>query len=123
MDELSSRFVGEEITVEFDREPLLSKRPPCPDRLIWGEERLEIVAKLAEWQDYQRRGRMARNMQPAHLRIAAQRGSWGVGRFFFRVRVGDGRIFDIYYDRAPQDADRREGGWFIYRELYADSSD
>jgi len=41
----------------------------------------------------------------------------GVGRFYFRVRVDGGQIYDIYYDRAPKDADRRKGQWFLYREL------
>ena len=60
---------------------------------------------------------MARNMQEAHLREASRRGSWGVGRFYFRVRTENGRIFDIYYDRAPEEAADRKGHWFIWREL------
>jgi hypothetical protein len=72
---------------------------------------------LAEWRDYTRRGRMARNMQPQHAAVASQRGSWGVGLFYFRVRVDGGQIFDLYYDRAPKSADARKGAWFLYREL------
>jgi hypothetical protein len=113
----SSRFIGEPIIVEFDQPPLLEKKPRCPDRIVWAGETLAVVEKLSEWQDYQRRGRMAQNMQPAHAAVAQQRGSWGVGRFYFRVRVAGDRLFDIYYDRAPQDADRRKGSWHIYREV------
>ena len=60
---------------------------------------------------------MARNMQPAHAAVAASRGSLGVGRFYFRVRVDSGRVFDIYYDREIRDVDDRLGHWFLYREL------
>jgi hypothetical protein len=91
--------------------------PGCPDGFIWEGQDYRVVERLAEWSDFTRRGRAARNMQPAHAAVAATRGSLGVGRFYFRVKVDSGRIFDIYYDRAPQDADRRKGQWFLYREL------
>ena len=72
---------------------------------------------IAEWSDYRRRGRMARNMSPQHAAAAQGKGSWGVGRFYFRVRVADGRVFDLYYDRAPVGAGDRAGHWFVWREL------
>jgi len=62
---------------------------------------------------------MARNMQPQHAAVAAGRGSWGVGRDYFRVRVESGQVFDIYYDRAPKGSDARKGTWFLYREVCA----
>jgi len=62
---------------------------------------------------------MARNMQPQHAAVASGRGSWGVGRDFFRVRVEGGRVFDIYYDRAPKGSEARKGAWFLYREVAA----
>ncbi len=113
----TSRFIGEEVAVEYDTPPMLEKRPGCPDRFTWEEEVFEIEAMLAEWHDYRRRGRMAQNMRDAHLDRAAQRGSWGVGRDFFRVRTAPGRVFELYYDRAPKSADDRKGNWFLYREL------
>jgi hypothetical protein len=115
------RFIGEEIEVGFDSSPLLEKKPGCPNRFTWGEQAIEIIEMLKEWHDYRRRGRMARNMAPAHAAIAEQRGSWGVGRAYFRVVTTGGRIFELYYDRAPKDADRRKGTWFLYRELPGDS--
>jgi hypothetical protein len=33
------------------------------------------------------------------------------------VRTSGGRIFDLYYDRAPKDVDQRKGGWFLDKEL------
>lgn len=115
--EMKARFVGDPITVEWEKPPLLEKKPPCPDRIIWQGERLEVVTKLAEWQDFERRGRMAKNMRPEHLRRARQRGSWGVGRFYFCVLIADGRTFELYYDRAPQGSDHRKGSWYLYQEL------
>lgn len=76
-----------------------------------------VVAKLQEWHDYRRRGRMGMNMRPEHAAQAAGHGSWGVGRDYYRVRVVDGRIFDLYYDRAPKGSDQRKGSWHLYREI------
>ena len=111
------RFISEPIEAHFDQPPVLEKRPGCPDAFTWREERYPVAEKLAEWHDYRRRGNMAVNMRPQHAARASQRGSWGVGRDYFRVRVADGRIFEIYYDRAPEDVDHRKGGWFLFREV------
>jgi hypothetical protein len=113
------RFIGETVEVAFDQPPLLKKKPTCPDRFVWRGETVEIAAVLSEWVDYNRRGRMARNMRPAHAARASLRGSWGVGRFYFRVRTEAGRVFDLYYDREPKSADDRKGAWFLYREMAA----
>ena len=111
------RFIGEPVEVSFEQPPLLEKRPGCPDRFTWGEAEYRIVELISEWHDYRRRGRMARNMRPEHASVAAGRGSWGVGQDYFRVRTDSGRIFDLYFDRAPVDVDRRKGGWFLDKEL------
>jgi hypothetical protein len=110
-------FIDEQIQVEFDKPPLYEKKPDCPDRFIWQDEVYRVTQLLAEWQDYQRRGRMARNMSPPHAAAASRRGSWGVGRFYFRVHTVSGRVFDLYYDRAPKDADDRKGSWYLFREM------
>jgi len=110
-------FFDVEIQVRFAVPPAREKTPPCPEGFDWQGSHFQVSEKLAEWFDYTRRGRMARNMQPAHAAVAAGRGSLGVGRFYFRVQVEGGRVFDIYYDRAPRDAGDRAGHWFLYREL------
>jgi hypothetical protein len=117
MSFVPARFIGEAVEVAFDQPPFFAKTPPCPDRFVWQGAVVEIVAVINEWVDYNRRGRMARNMRPAHAAVATQRGSWGVGRFYFRVRTDSGRVFDLYYDREPKSADDREGTWFLYREM------
>ncbi len=111
------RFIGEPIEVQFDKAPILEKKPGCPDRFRWNEQWHDIVATLGEWRDYNRKGRMARNMRPEHLATAERRGSWGVGRFYFRVRTDSDQVFDLYYDRAPKNVDERKGAWFLYREM------
>jgi hypothetical protein len=111
------RFIGEPIEAIFDRPPTLEKKPGCPNGFVWQGETYRVVELLSEWYDYTRRGRMARNMQPQHAAVAEQHGSWGVGRYYFRVRVEAGRIFELYYDRAPKDSDRRKGAWFLVSEL------
>jgi hypothetical protein len=117
MDYQPTHFYDEPIKVRFDVAPAREKTPPCPDGFTWNGRDYRILEKLAEWSDFTRRGKSARNMRPSHAAVASGRGSLGVGRFYFRVRVDGGQIYDIYYDRAPQDADRRKGQWFLYREL------
>ena len=116
MELIPKHFLGEVITVDFDRAPATIKNPCCPQRFTWRDTELEIVALIEEWRDPSRKGRMARNQREAHLRRSRQAGSWGVGRVYFRVRVQDGRHFDIYYDRAPAGG-YPQGRWFLFREL------
>lgn len=111
------RFIAEPINVNFNKPPAIAKKPGCPDEFIWRGETYRVVELISEWHDYRRRGRMARNMKPARAAVAEHRGSWGVGEFNYRVRTENGRIFDIYYDRSPKDADHRKGEWFLYREM------
>src|SRR5512136_115628 len=102
MDNLDSliHFFDEPILPLFREPPAREKAPPCPDGFIWREKEFKITALLSEWHDYRRRGRMGRNMQPAHAQVAANRGSLGVGRYYFRVQVENGGMYEIYYDRA-----------------------
>ncbi len=110
-------FLDEPIEVIFEQPPARKKTPDAPEGFIWKGRTYRVLELLSSWTDFTRRGRSARNMQPAHAEVAAQRGSLNVGRFFFRVRVDSGQIFDLYYDRAMQDLDRRKGQWFVYREM------
>jgi hypothetical protein len=113
------RFIDEEISVHFDRPPARTKVPGPPDAFVWREATYRTVEVLSRWSEYERKGRAARNMAPAHARVAQHRGSWGVGRFYFRLRTENGQVFDIYYDRAPEDAGDRAGHWFLFREMEA----
>jgi hypothetical protein len=110
-------FFDEKIEVLFDTPPTYEKTPPCPNGFVWAGETYRIVETLSEWSDFTRRGKYARNMRPAHAAVASTRGSLNVGRFYFRVKVENGQIFDLYYDRAMKNVDDRKGQWFLYREL------
>ena len=110
-------FIGAPIEVEFDQPPALEKKPDCPNRFIWQGRTYQVVEKLSEWHDYERRGRAARNMRHSHAAVAATHGSWGVGRDYFQVRTASGQAFELYYDRAPKGSDQRKGAWFLVNEL------
>jgi uncharacterized protein DUF6504 len=113
----ASHFLDEPIEVLFDSPPAYEKSPPCPDRFVWSGKKYRVVERISEWTDFERRDRSARNMRPSHAEAATGRGSLNVGRFFFRVRVDTGQVFDLYYDRAMKNVDERKGQWFIYREM------
>ena len=111
------QFISETVDVVFVKPPLMQKKPSCPNGFVWDGFEYNIIELLSEWKDFSRRGRMAHSMRPTNLRKAARRGSVGVGRFYFRVKVEDGRVFDLYYDRAVDNADRRKGCWILHQEL------
>lgn len=111
-----ANFYGEPIEVHFSTPPVLEKKPPCPDGFTWRDEYFLISEVLEEWSDFKRRGRMARNMAQTHLASASRLGSRGVGRFHFRVKTSTGRLFELYFDRAPEDVDNQKGCWFLLGE-------
>ena len=115
-----SHFLLDPLTVSWDKPPLLEKKPRCPDRFTWHERQYEIVEVQGEWRNYGRRGRMASNMRSENARRARLRGSRGVGRFYYRVLVRGGRIYEIYFDRAAAGKILGERGWFISREIGRD---
>jgi hypothetical protein len=117
------KFIDEEIEVGFDKPPLFSKDPPCPNHFTWRKNRYQITGLRLAWSDFDRHGRMERNMQPKHDARARLKGSWGVGRFHFQVKTEGGGHFEIYYDRSPSNASDRTGHWFLLAELHSDRSD
>jgi len=110
-------FYDELVEVIFDIPPIYEKSPGCPNGFIWDGKSYRVVETISEWSNFTRRGKYARNMRPAHATVAASRGSLNVGRFYFRVKMDSGQIFDLYYDRAMKGVDDRKGQWFLYREL------
>jgi hypothetical protein len=110
-------FFDERIEPVFDTPPVREKTPHCPNGFVWNGASYRVTEILSEWTDFSRRGKMGNNMRPEHVALASTRGSLNVGRFYFRVKVDSGQIFDIYYDRAIKSVDKRKGEWFLYREL------
>ena len=88
MDFTPLHFLDQPIEVTFDEPLKLEKNPDMPPNgFIWEGRTYRVVELLASWNDFKRRGRMARNMQPQHAAVASTRGSLNVGRYYFRVRV------------------------------------
>ena len=110
-------FYDHPIEPIFDTPPAREKSPDCPNGFIWEDKTYRVAEMLSSWSDFARRGKMARNMRPAHAAVASNRGSLNVGRFYFRVLTDTNQVFDIYYDRAMKNIDDRKGQWFIYREM------
>lgn len=110
-------FLDQPIEPVFDTPPAREKTPDCPSGFVWEGRTYRVTEMLSAWSDFKRRGRMAQNMRPEHAAVASTRGSLNVGRFYFRVKVDSGQIFDIYYDRAMKNVDERKGQWLVYREM------
>lgn len=108
------QFVSEEINVEFDKEFILEKKPPCPISFIWRGEIFVVKELISSWFDYERKGKKAKNMQDTHLARARKKGSWGVGRIYFKVRCELEKIIVIYYDRSPKNVCDRKGKWILF---------
>jgi len=120
-NESLTRFIGEPIEVHHDRPPALEKRPGPPDGFTRLGRAHRVVEVLSEWHNYRQRGKTAafyrRERGSYRAKAAQRRGSWGVGRDYYRVRAASGEVFDLYYDRAPRGGDRPKGAWFLYRQV------
>ena len=84
MDFQPVHFINEPIEVVFLSTPVIEKKPVCPEKFIWRGVEFPVLEMISEWHDYNRHGRMARNMQPQHAAVATKRGSWGVGTILFQ---------------------------------------
>jgi hypothetical protein len=116
MDTIPFRFIDEPIQVRFNESPAYEKAPPGPDGFEWRGVVYTVVQLLEEWHDFTRRGRYDRNMAPGHGSRASIHGSWGVGKYKFHVVADTGQIFELVYDRAPEDCSDRKGNWFLMGE-------
>lgn len=110
------RFIGEPIQPEFNEQPSLLKKPGSPARFRWRGETFAVTKVLSEWHEYSRHGRAALNLTPAHAQAALERGSRGAGRDYFTLRTDAGRVFTLYYDRAPKSVSDSLGEWILLEE-------
>lgn len=112
-------FYSEPITVEFAAEPLLEKKPGLPAAFTWRGKSYAIVKLLKEWHDYRKREKIqefySKKRGNAPEMKSGKRGSWGVGRDYYRVLTDSGEIFDIYYDRKP--VRQKKGEWVLLRRI------
>lgn len=122
-DQPAARFIGEPVEVLYDRPPALEKRPGPPDGFVWKGRVYRVAAVLREWHDYRPRGKTAafylKERGSYRAKAVERRGTWGVGRDYYRVRTESGEVFDLYYDRAPQGPgpEKRKGGWYLFRQI------
>lgn len=120
-DELPARFIGAPIEATYDQAPPLEKRPGPPDGFAWEGRTYRVTALLREWHDYRLRGKgeafYVKERGSYRAKAVQRRGTWGVGRDYYRVRTDTGEVFDIYYDRAPQGPGRGKGAWFLLRQI------
>lgn len=118
---LPARFIGAPVEVIHDRPPALEKRPGPPDGFIWEGRTYRVAEVLQEWHDYHLRGKSrafyVKERGSYRAKAAERRGTWGVGRDYYRVRTTEGEVFDLYYDRAPHGPEERKGAWFLWREV------
>jgi len=121
MDEINSTkkrvYIGEIIAVGFDNPPLLVKKPECPNTFTWRDDSYHITEVISEWHDFSRTGKYTRNMKSTHLERANIKGTLGVGRFYYRVRTNENRLFEIYYDRSIKNTFETSGLWVLFQEL------
>ena len=112
------RFIGQEIEVRLPGgESSPEKKPPAPEAFHWQEDLFPVAELLAVWRRYGKPEVRTQGGRPPYFeRSGRTQGSWGQGRVYYRVRTAGGRLFDIYYDRAPK-GQRRGGAWFLWREL------
>ena len=112
-------FYSEPITVAFSTKPLLEKKQGLPHAFIWRGKVYTIVNLIKEWHDYKKRGKMeefySEKRGNAPEMKSSTRGSWGVGRDYYRVLTDSGDIFDIYYDRRPL-GQRKKGEWVLLKK-------
>ena len=113
------QFIGHEITVRLPSGFSLEKKPPVPEAFEWQGNLHTVAEMLAMWHRYGKPEIRTQGGRPPYfVRSGRTQGSWGQGRAYYRVRTESGRLFDLYYDRAPK-GQRRAGAWFLWRELSA----
>jgi len=121
----SSRFIGRVIQVTHDQPPSLEKKPGPPDGFTWEEKTYRVVAVLKEWHDYRQRGKTAafytKERGSFRAKAAERRGSWGVGRDYYRVRTDTREVFELYYDRTPKGSKHQKGSWVLYCQILEES--
>ncbi len=117
----TTRFIGAAIQVIYDQPPVLEKRPGAPDGFVWEGKTVRVLAVLKEWHDYGLRGKSlnfyVKEQGSYRAKAAGRKGTWGVGRDYYRVRADTGEVFDLYYDRAPGGPGGRKGNWVLFQQV------
>ena len=111
-------FYSEPITVKFRKEPLLEKKTGPPDTFFWRGKSYTVVLVEKEWHNYDSRGRIKKFYSQRRgnaPEMNPRKGSWGVGRDYYRVKTDTGEVFVIYYDRQPEKT--KKGQWILLKKV------
>ncbi len=109
---------SEPITVEFEKEPLLEKKTGPPDRVVWRGKLYTIISVENEWHNYDKCGKTEKfyNQKRGNaLKMKSRKGSWGVGKDYYKVKTDTGEVFVIYYDRQPKKV--KKGQWILLKKV------
>ncbi len=105
------RFVGCQVAVCLPPGHYPRRDPPAPLSFTLQGQVFDVLEVLQEWWDYTNLSPAQRTYRPSYHRSSARRGSFGLGRHYFRVRTSCG-VFLIYYDRRPTPSSRG-GSWVV----------
>jgi hypothetical protein len=64
-------FYDQSIQPIFDTPPAREKSPDCPNGFSWDDKTYHVTKMLSSWSDFARRGKLAKNMRPAHAVVRA----------------------------------------------------
>jgi hypothetical protein len=101
-------FLDEEITVHFRQPPVLEKKPEAPQAFDWHGTTRTVAEVISSWFDFDRKGREARNMAPAHLTTAPATRLRGWGRFYFRCAPMTAGVRPVLRPRPESAGDRKD---------------
>jgi hypothetical protein len=117
LSHLRKKFIDEPIQIYFDQPQLYEKTPNCPTGFTWRGQLYQPLEMLSTWHDFRQHTEIKNNNKSELVKQSLPSGSWGVGKFYFIVRTQDNRLFEIYFDRNPQNVIDRKGHWFLLAEL------
>ncbi len=108
---MKQHFVSKRVEVEtagMDPAAMAGGEPPAPVCFTWGEEKLQVVELLASWRGYDQD--RTHGSAERYLR-----------RHWFKVRVADGRVMSLYFERhAPRRSSRSakarkpQSRWYLH---------
>ena len=89
------RFISEAITPggDYAAAPAFGREPPVPQRFVWRDESLVTSEVVRAWRS-----------------TNVDRGDVYLSRHWYELRLADGRLAVVYYDRKARGTQR----WWLY---------
>lgn len=95
---MARHFIGEAITPaegDFELGAMSRGEPGLPQAFLWRDERLEIASLERTWRSNRE-----------------DRGDIYLAKHWYALRLRDGRVAEIYFERHPKKANAAR--WWIY---------